>query len=48
MPKLDDPSPQLDTRDLGNGQVLLRVNQQIDWKTALKVLELLRSETPQT
>jgi hypothetical protein len=47
MPKLDDPAPHLETRDLGNGKVLLRVNQQIDWKIALKVLELLRSEVAQ-
>jgi transcriptional regulator with XRE-family HTH domain len=50
MPKFDDPAPQLETRDLGNGKVLLRVNQQTDWKIALKILELLRSESaiPQT
>lgn len=49
MPQVDDPAPQLETRDLGNGKMLLRVNQTVDWKVAIKILELLRSEAvPQT
>jgi transcriptional regulator with XRE-family HTH domain len=43
MPKVEEPASEIEVRDLGNGRVLLRVNQQTEWKIALKVLELLRS-----
>lgn len=32
----------LDLKDVGNGKVLLRVNQATDWMTALEVMKLLK------
>jgi transcriptional regulator with XRE-family HTH domain len=44
MPKLEDPAPQLETRDLGDGKCLLRINQPTEWRKAMRILEILRGE----
>jgi len=36
------PPPPLDVRDLGQGRAWLRVNQAVEWDTAVKVLTLLK------
>jgi transcriptional regulator with XRE-family HTH domain len=35
-------NPPLDARDLGDGSVWLKVNQAVDWDTALQIMNLLR------
>jgi transcriptional regulator with XRE-family HTH domain len=35
-------NPPLDARDLGDGSVWLKVNQAVDWDTALQIMKLLR------
>lgn len=37
------PSP-LDLKDVGDGRVHLRVNQILDWQTAIKIMAILRGE----
>jgi transcriptional regulator with XRE-family HTH domain len=41
-PNFDDIAPQIETKDLGGGMMLLRVNQSVPWPIGIKILELLR------
>lgn len=34
--------PPVDVRDIGEGKVWLRINQAVDWPSALKILEILK------
>ena len=34
----------VDVRDIGGGQVWIRINQQTSWDKALKILELLKGD----
>lgn len=36
--------PAFDMRDVGEGQVWLRVNQQVEWSKALKIMEILKGD----
>lgn len=46
LPKMDEPTPQLETKDLGDGRVWLRINQATTWPVALEILNLLKSANP--
>lgn len=35
--------PPMDLRDLGDGQVWLRINQAVSWETSIKIMELLKA-----
>ena len=38
-------NPPIDLRDLGNGNVWLRVNQAVEWPIALKIMGMLKGES---
>lgn len=42
MPSVDEKVPALDAKDLGNGTVWLRINQAVEWPTAVQVMNLLK------
>lgn len=37
-------TPPVDVREMGDGRVWLRVNQAVEWPTALKILEMLKGK----
>ena len=39
-----EKSPALDVRDVGEGNVWLRVNQQVEWARALEIMKILKGE----
>ncbi len=43
-PSAEDRLPLLDVRDLGDGTVYLRLNQQMPWEKALKILNVAKGE----
>lgn len=44
VPTAAQSSPKLDARDIGDGYVWLRINQQVTWAIALEVMKLLQTE----
>lgn len=44
VPSADDRAPAMDVRSLGDGRAWLRVNQALDWPTALKVMSILKGD----
>lgn len=43
-PSASDNLPKIDVKDVGNGMSWLRVNQQVPWPIALKIMQLLQNE----
>lgn len=43
-----DKAPELDVRDVGDGQVWLRVNKQLPWPKAMAILNLLKGDSEET
>lgn len=44
VPSVGDSAPPLDVREISPGRVWLKVNQAVDWTTALKVMQLLKGQ----
>lgn len=44
VPSAGMENPPLDVRDIGDGMVWLKVNQAVDWDTALKIMTLVKGE----
>jgi transcriptional regulator with XRE-family HTH domain len=44
MPSVDQVIPALDVRDVGKGLAWLRINQAVEWETALKIMQMLKSD----
>lgn len=44
VPTASQASPKLDVKDIGDGRVWLRINQEAPWPIALEIMKLLQSE----
>ena len=44
MPSVDDVIPAMDVRDVGKGLAWLRINQAVEWDTAIKIMQMLKSD----
>lgn len=44
MPSIDNVIPAMDVRDVGKGLAWLRINQAVEWDTALKIMAMLKSD----
>lgn len=44
VPSASDRAPAMDVRDMGDGNVWLRINQAVDRQTGLKIMNILMSE----